>query len=215
MRRRLQELKANARSLRLRKDLLWYLLVQSAATHGGSVGWDRLSSDPRLLASISYSALKRLATGSREARILETLRRAKIRMQSIKAPRLAANFTRIERMGGVTRATKYMLGLSTHDEKYQFIRTFAGIGTKYGRDIWMGICDPSFRFTVAVDARLKRVARALGFQQRGYAATEEFFRAIARDASIDPWELDRLLYEFTDELLAGIEQPPMRGRKCG
>lgn len=214
MRQRLRDRKAEGKELRAREDLLWYLLVESAATHGDSGGWDRLRGDSTLLASVSYAALQRLPPSAREARILATFRSAKIRMQSIKAPRLAANFARIEGMGGVVSATKHMLSLSTREEKYRFMRTFAGIGEKYGRDVWMGIYDKSFRTTIAVDARLKNVARALGFRGKSYREAEEFFCAIARDAELEPWELDRLLYEFNDDFLQLVRRPAKVREQC-
>jgi hypothetical protein len=57
---------------------------------------------------------------------------------------------------------------------------------------------------VAIDQRLKKVALALGFSGRGYHALESFFCDIARDAELEPWELDRLLYNFNDHFLARL-----------
>jgi hypothetical protein len=125
-------------------------------------------------------------------------------MQTVKAPRLAANLARIAEMGGVELATRRMLGLSTFKEKLRFLRSFDGIGEKYGRNIWMDIYDPDFRNTVAVDERLKKVARAIGFTGTGYQQSVAFYCSIARDAELEPWELDRLLYNFTDYFLGVV-----------
>ena len=204
MRDRLRLLKADGEELRKRPDLVWYLLLQSAATQGNSRGSLGLIGDEATFKSVAYSVLAPLTKELREARILAALRKAKVRMQTLKAPQLTANLARIEGMGGVEQATEKMLSLPTREEKFRFMRSFEGIGEKYGRNVWMDIYDPSFRDTVAVDERLKKIARALGFAERGYPKSEAFYCRIARDAGLEPWELDRLLYNFTDHFLAAV-----------
>lgn len=201
---RLSELKRDGNIVRQRSDMLWYLLLQSAATQGNSRGWQGLFGNPQILETVAFEALGALAQERREAQILAALRSAKIRMQTIKAPRLAANFERILQMGGVETATRHMLNLPTRDEKFAFICSFAGIGEKYGRNIWMDIYDPAFRNTVAVDERIKKVANALGSGSRRYRDVEAFFCAVAADCDMEPWEVDRLLYNFTDHFLNAI-----------
>lgn len=78
---------------------------------------------------------------------------------------------------------------------------FHGIGKKYGRNVWMDIYDPDFRKTIAIDQRLKKIAQRLGFTGNRYSEAEAFYCAIARDADLEPWELDRLLYNYTDHFL--------------
>jgi hypothetical protein len=204
MHQRLRELKAEGEALRCRSDLLWYLLLQSAATQGNSRGWAGLCGDPVILKSVTYDVLAPLTPAAREERLLAALRKAKVRMQTVKAPQLAANLARIAEMGGAVEATRRMLSLPARDEKFRFMKSFAGIGEKYGRNIWMDIYDPAFRDTVAVDERLKKVARALGFTGTGYQQAEAFYCAIARDAGLEPWDLDRLLYNFTDHFLGVV-----------
>jgi len=204
MQNRLRELKAEGLDRAKRPDLLWYLLVLSAATQGNSRGWTNLCGDLANLHSVDFAVLAPLDHKTREEQILTALRKAEVRMQTIKAPALAANFERIVKMGGVEQATKRMLSLPSRDAKFLFMKTFHGIGEKYGRNVWMDIYDPAFRDTVAVDERLKKVARALGFTGRRYRQAEEFYCAIARDADLEPWELDRLLYNYTDFFLGVI-----------
>src|SRR5262249_1414982 len=112
----------------------------------------------------------------------------------------------IAEMGGVEVATRTMLNLPTCDEKLRFMKSFDGIGEKYGRNVWMVIYDPSFRHTIAFDERLKKVAGALGLVNASYRQAESFYCAMAKDAGLEPWELDRLLYNFTDHFLRIIEQ---------
>lgn len=204
MRRRLKALKAEGRALRKRPDLLWYLLLQSAATQGNSRGWVGLCGDPVTLASVSFAKLATMTSSRREAALLAALQKAKVRMPTIKAQRLAANLARIIELGGVEAATKLMLSLPDREAKLQFIRSFAGIGEKYGRNIWMDIYDPAFRDAVAIDERLKKVAKAMGFVSNSYQEAEQFYCQIAEEAGLEPWELDRLLYQFTDHFLEAV-----------
>lgn len=137
-------------------------------------------------------------------------------MPAQKAQWLANNFTRIRRMGGVEKATLHMLGLSGRHDKFRFMTSFDGIGDKYGRNNWMVIYDPDFRNTVAVDKRLKKVANALDATVDDYQQAEAFYVAIAHEAGIEPWELDRLLYNFTDHFLnaVGYTVPARKARRC-
>lgn len=205
---RLKLLKTDGNLLRKRPDLIWYLLLQSTATHGNSRGWNGLRGNQKNFESVAYAQLAYRNVADREKIILAALRTANVRMPTIKAPRLAANVSLIAKLGGVEQATQLMLSLSTRDEKYRFARSFSGIGEKYGRNIWMDIYDPAFRDTVAIDDRLKKIAVALGFTGKRYSDTEAFFCMIATDAELEPWELDRLLYNFKDHFLAAIDLTP-------
>jgi hypothetical protein len=63
---------------------------------------------------------------------------------------------------------------------------------------------PDFRDSIALDVRVKKVADALGIDVAPYEAAEQFFIAAAARAGINRWELDRLLYTFTDDVLTAI-----------
>ncbi|WP_341678727.1 hypothetical protein [Niveibacterium sp. SC-1] len=204
MRNRLVQLKDEGNNLRQRPDLLWFLLIRSSATHGQSSGWERLAANPQALAALSHVALSALQPADLQPHILAALRSVGIRMQTLKAPRLAANFGRVMQLGGVVAATARMLALPAHREKYLFITQFDGIGQKYGRNIWMDLYDPSFRNTIAVDARVLEIAAAVGLQSTTYRNVESFFCSIAQDSGLEPWEVDRLLYNYKDYFLRVI-----------
>lgn len=205
MLRRVEESKARGMEHRRRPDMLWHLLLQSASTQGNSRGWQGLFGNPELLASVSFNALSRQSAAGREAAILNALRVAKVRMPVQKTPWLTANFDRIQQMGGVEAATKHMLALQGREAKYKFITSFHGIGPKYGRNLWMDQADTDFLNSIAVDERVKKVAAALALPSRRYTDVEEFFVSVARDSNLTPWEVDRLLYNFTDYFLSVIE----------
>ncbi|SFR71088.1 hypothetical protein SAMN05428960_0321 [Mitsuaria sp. PDC51] len=98
-----------------------------------------------------------------------------------------------------------MLALSGHKAKFDFITKFHGIAAKYGRNIWMDLADPDFETCIAVDERVKAIAKALGVSSAKYATVEAFFVECAREAHLTPWEADRLMYNFNGYFLAVIE----------
>jgi hypothetical protein len=205
MRRKLVKLKADGELLRGRSDLVWYLLLQSAATLGNSRG-QQLMEDHELLGSVAYVLLAPLSDDDAKARILAALQKAKVRMASIKAPRLMWNLRHIEKkFGGVEQATQTMLARGSREAKIEFMKQFQGVGDKYGRNVWMDIYDPAFRESIAVDERIKKMSASLGFEENNYGKHEAYYCGIARDAGLEPWEVDRLLYHFNPHFLASIE----------
>jgi len=65
---------------------------------------------------------------------------------------------------------------------------------------WCGIRN----YSIAIDARIKKVARELGVTTSSHPQAECFFLSAAREAGLNGWELDRLLYNFTGEVLAAL-----------
>lgn len=125
-------------------------------------------------------------------------------MPDIKADRLSANLDSIAAVGGVESATRSMLSLKGKDAKYRFLTGFAGIGPKYGRNIWMDLHDPDFHDAVAIDERIKNVSKVIGLTGGQYQEQELFYRTVARDAGITPWEMDRLLYNYNAHFVRSI-----------
>src|SRR5262249_48818325 len=121
-----------------------------------------------------------------------------------KARWLAANFDRIESMGGIEAANRRALDAPGRVAKLAFMLQFDGIGDKYARNIWMDVYDSDFHDAIAVDERVKKVTKALGYSFARYADHEQFYQELAQAAGLKPWELDRLLYHFNDEFLAAI-----------
>jgi hypothetical protein len=205
MRERLHSLKASAANDHDRPDFVWHFLLQSFATMGNSRGWQGLIGTPRNYERVTYEHLLPLSPAARLEVLQATLRAAKIRMPDKKAAWLAHNITCIEAIGGEEQARAAALAAPGTQGKIAFMRQFAGIGDKYARNIWMDVYDPDFRTTIAIDERIKRISAALGVTFRTYAEHERFYQDIACDAGLDGWELDRLLYNFTDELLQRLD----------
>jgi hypothetical protein len=80
----------------------------------------------------------------------------------------------------------------------------------------MDIYDPLFRESIAVDERIRSISVALGYRFANYADHEAFYCEIAREAKLEPWEVDRLLYQFRDDFLRaiGVSSRSRRLPKC-
>jgi hypothetical protein len=199
---KLDELKGEARQLE-RADFLWHFLLQSFATMGNSRGWAGLMADRGRYERVTYQALATVAPSSRARLIEEVFREAKVRMPAKKAGWLTTNFERIAAMGGPAAARANLLR-GDRVAIIQFLKRFDGIGDKYARNIMMDVYHPAFRDSVAIDERIKKVSTAVGVSFRTYAEHERFYVDVARDARLEPWEVDRLLYWYTDAVLDAL-----------
>ena len=61
---------------------------------------------------------------------------------------------------------------------------------------------PDFHDTMAIDLRIRKITRALGCSFKTYEEEERFYQEIAKEAGLQGWKVDRLLYEYTDHFLA-------------
>jgi hypothetical protein len=205
MRRKLESLKAEALRIVERSDFLWYLFLTGFASMGASRGYQGLISDEANYNRITFEALSALSPGDRRGALEAALRRAKIRWPARKATWLAYNHALILESGGLTAVQVEAQAQRGTEAKIAFLKRFKGIGDKYGRNIWMDIYDPDFRHTIAIDERIRTVSRALGVGDLSYAEHEAVYQGIARDAGLEPWELDRILYWYNAEALKAIE----------
>jgi hypothetical protein len=194
----IDRLKATA-STPERRDL-WMSLIRSLGTLGRSKGWEGLK-QPERLARLAYAALVVLAPEQRESVAEEVFREAKVRLPARKAQWLAANVERVRRAGGVEEVQRTLESLKDPVAIVAYLGTFQGVGKKYARNIPMDGYHPAFRDTIAVDARIKSVSKALGLTFGSYEDEEDYYVAVARAAGLEPWELDRLLYNFKADVL--------------
>ena len=194
----LDELKRAGRENLEREDFLWHHLLTSMSTMGNSRGYDGLIADRSNYDRVTYEALDTLDDEDREEHLDEVLRDAKVRMPAQKARWLSDNFLRVRAMGGPTAAKTTALSQQGKRAKVAFLTSFSGIGPKYGRNIWMDVYDDDFHHAIAVDERIKAVSAAMGYSFQQYDDHEAFYLAIADDAGLEGWEVDRLLYHYRD-----------------
>ena len=183
-----------------RPDFLWHYLLQSFATMGRSAGWHGLIGNPTNYNRVTYSALEALPAADRLRVAQEVCRAAKVRMPDIKAGYILGCFERIRGIGGLEAAKARLLAQHGREAKIQWLKAMPGIGDKYARNIMMDVYHEDFRDSIAVDARIKSVSETLGLVFASYSAHEAFYLDVARQAGLNGWELDRLLYNFLGEV---------------
>jgi hypothetical protein len=202
---KLDKLKRNERQLN-RPDFVWHFLVESFATMGSSRGYEGLILDPVNYSKVTFESLSLSSPADRLRILKETLHAAKVRMPDKKAEWLAENFDRIVAMAGPAAAKAGLLRNSTRESKIEFLEQFKGIGPKYARNILMIVYHPDFRQSIAVDERIKSVSRELGLSFGSYDEEEQFYVNVAARAGLNGWELDRLVYNFRNEVLTGLRE---------
>lgn len=168
-------------------------------------GYDGLFGNPEGCKRITFEALSELSPKDRFQTLAETLSAATVRMPDKKAEWLATDFEHIQSMGGPAKAKAALLSEPGFNGKIAFLKRFAGIGDKYSRNIFMNVYHPEFRQCVAVDSRIDSVLKELDLSElKSYKKREQFLLEVAETAGIDGWDLDRMLYHFKDEVLAGL-----------
>lgn len=186
-------------------DWIWEALLLSFGTMGNSRG-AVLVHNPQIHATVRFDALRELSRDARRDAIETALRAAKVRMPSVKTRWLVENFDRIVADGGLQAVKDRLSECRGIAAKLRFLRTFKGIGQKYARNLMMDVYHPDFRDSIAVDVRIKSVSARLGLAFTRYADEEKFYLCVARRAGLSGWELDRLLYNFTADVVSGL--PP-------
>lgn len=203
---RLEGLAVEAARIRKRRDLIWFLLLDSMSTWGNSRGHRGLIEEPKNYQRVTFRQLKSLRPKARTGRLELVLRAAKVMWPARKAAYLSGDFDRIQTLGGVAAVKRTALGLKGRDAKIEFLQQFQGIGEKYARNCWMLLKDPDFEDCVALDSRIEKVERLLGTDRGGYAEREQALVEIAHDAGLSAWELDRILYNRLDWVLAALKR---------
>ncbi len=189
-----------------REDFVWHLLLQSFATWGSSRGFDGLINTEENYRRVTYGRLKEIPAGRRPGHIEEVLRDANVRYPESKSKYLSENVELISEMGGLQAAREEALGQTGAEAKIEFMKQFKGIGDKYARNIWMDARHPDFQNKIALDQRIRGITELLGREFSSYEAEEGFYLSVAEEAGLSGWELDRLLYNFTEHFEASIRE---------
>lgn len=187
-----------------RPDFLWHFLLQSFATMGGIAGSHGLIDNESNYSKVRYELLARLWPDARALQVEQTCRAAKIRWPAVKARYILGCFEKIKELGGPKAAKRTLLAQQGRDAKIRFLKTFPGIGDKYARNIMMDVYHEEFRDSIAIDIRIQAVSSAWGLSFRSYEEHESFYLAVAADAGLNGWELDRLMFAFTSKFLPRV-----------
>lgn len=182
-----------------RPDFLWFYLLQSFGTMGRAGGAIELLARYQ---RISYEALAQLTEAKRQQRVQQICTDAHVRFPNRKAIYILNCFDRIHEMDGPETAKKLLLKQKGKDGKIEFLQSFPGIGPKYARNLMMDVYHIEFRNCIAIDSRIISISNCLGlaFTAAQYTAHEEFYLEVAKRAKLNGWELDRLLFNFNNEV---------------
>lgn len=200
----LVELKEKCSAGFKRDDFIWHYLLQSFSTMGNSSGWHGLIGDKDNYNQVTFDKLSELDEEARAAVVEKTCIAAKIRMPGKKASYILGCFKLVNELGGLLAAKKELMAAKGREGKIEFMRQFPGIGPKYARNIMMDVYHEDFRDSIAVDARIKSIASALGLTFNKYDEYESFFLSVAQTAGLNGWELDRLMYNYKSSFEEGI-----------
>jgi hypothetical protein len=203
----LESKKEKGRALLKRPDFLWHELLVSYSTWGGISRNEGMITDKNKNQQITYAELKNLSNEDRVNRLRQIMKDAKIHYYKKKAPMLVRCFEKIEEIGGLEQANAMLLNKKCAAEMTEFLNDFPGIGPKYANNIMMDCYHPFFHEKIALDSRIRSISSELGLNLKKYSDHEKFYLNIAKEAGIEGWELDRLIFEHRDEFLNALRSP--------
>jgi thermostable 8-oxoguanine DNA glycosylase len=206
MREHLRSLKEWGTEESKRSDFVWHILLQSFATWGAARGAEGLINNPNNYSRVTFERLSKHYPKKRYETLQKVFRKAGIRWPETKAVLMARNYDLVRNMGGLAEARKRALASRGREAKISFMKRFHGIGDKYARNIWMDVYHRDFHDAIAVDERIKKITKALGysFKPTEYDKHERFYQEIAKEAGLQGWELDRLLFNYTNHFQSVI-----------
>ncbi len=194
-----------------RADWLWHALLGAFAVMG-SVRGVVLLRDPEYYNRVKFDVVKNLSRAKLKRVLKDTLRLARVRFYNNKAAWLVEAFERIEREGGPAAAKKSLLSAAGRDAKIAFLTSFRGINDKNARNVMMNVCHADFDDSIAIDARIKSISKALGLSFKGYQQHEHLYLGVAHLAGLTGWELDRLMFGLTKEFTDALRRKYREGR---
>ena len=179
-----------------RPDFLWHYLLQSFATMGGASGRDGLIGNKDNYRQVTYAAISDMPAAARLEHVSAACAKAKIRYAQRKAKYIIGCHKKIQALGGPEAAKGQLLQQPGRDAKITFLKSFPGIGEKYARNIMMDVYHDDFRDSIAIDSRIQAISARWELQFTSYLDHEEFYLSVARQAGLNGWELDRLMFAF-------------------
>jgi len=208
---KLQALKQKGKRRWERDDIIWFEIVLSLSTLQGSYGSqiivdDDGQIDEQQYGSVAFRTLDQIDSDHRYT-YLESRLYGNVAMHPTKAEAMVSNFERIKDSYGDPQGAKEAFKQKDGvQEKIEFLKQFDWIGKKYARNIPMDLYLEGFRGFIAIDSRIEGILRESGypFEKHDYYNHEQLLRATAAELSLEPWELDRTLYNFEDKILAAL-----------
>ena len=177
-------------------EWLWFILLQSYGTAGNSRG-GKIAREFEM----KYSNLASLSAKERRVTIKKYAELNGVLYYNKAAKYIDEAFQLIAKEGGLKAVSAAAISLPNRKEKIEFLMQFKGIGNKYARNAWMDLHDTDFINSIAVDSNINKILAKLGLSGEDYLVQERKLVSIAKAAGMTGWELDRILYNFTDSFL--------------
>ena len=185
-----------ADEIKEKDEWLWFILLQSYGTLGNSNGGTIANEQ-----NMQYSKLASLTSKQRKETIRKYSKENGVRFPNMKTDHIDEAFQIIANKGGLKAVSATAISLPSQKEKIEFLKQFKGIGNKYARNAWMDLHDTDFINSIAVDSNINKILDKLGLSGDDYLVQERKLVSIAKAAGMTGWELDRILYKFTDSFL--------------
>lgn len=128
-------------------------------------------------------------------------KKAGVRYYPMKSKTAVDIFNLIKEMGGLTAFHQYLMDFKSLDDILKYLKSIKGIGDKLSRNILMDIYHPLLKNSFALDIRLNSICEVLGISELSYEDQETELRKIAETLGINAWELDRLMYNGSKDIL--------------
>jgi len=187
-----------------REDFVWFAILKGFSTMGSSRGYVGLMQNDANYSQVVYSSLQKVSPRKRKAHIARVFRDAGVRYAERKAGWLNENIKVAKELGGLDSVKQELEGAYRMSGKIALLVKFKGVSKKYARNIMMDVYHPEFRNCIAVDARIKSISKALKLKFSGFEEEEQFYIDSAKAARLQPWELDRVMYNFTKAVIDAL-----------
>ncbi|HUN96437.1 MAG TPA: hypothetical protein VMU69_09380 [Bradyrhizobium sp.] len=197
----LEEQRAQGQKNLERPNWLWDALIGSAATLGRVPCLCILESKR---AKYQWHAVESLDDSKLEALVLDIYTEAGVRFRNRKSAWAGKNRRLICDEGGPDAVKRRWLGLPVK-EACNYLARFAGVSSKYARNIGMDVARTDFMDTAALDWRLLTILRRVNpalppIRGKGYLEIEAYARKLACCLRISLWEFDRTLFSKYEAL---------------
>jgi hypothetical protein len=203
------------------EDDLWRTVLSQIIVVGNAAPAERLQRDPDIAKKVSIRRLKKCHGGAALQKYLHEflvgigtryVSKKKGWKQDKKAGAAVCNFRALMKAGGPKKFFKRVAALPTEKERIQFLsnrETFQYYGKKGARDtlIELGLA----KECVALDARILGLLEKVGVEikrgslDRDYERIEgELIQKVAKPLNISGARLDRVLFQYNNQIVAMI-----------
>ncbi len=124
-------------------------------------------------------------------------RQGNYRFASISAKRFCSNMN----MAGIGEMIKEYDTCNSYSEYLQFWMKFEGVGIQYAKNLCMDEQIPAFENSIKIDSKINKYFDNFPEQSLSPAKKEQLLLRVANQIGLTGWEMDRLCYNYADEII--------------